>query len=115
MILHIADHLRVSDVQDKFSLCFPGLQILFYDNMTTMKKYPQKGVGGMELLENIRNEHEHGELEIKSWFTAGLVETRFWKEFGLLVAIFKWKAGKWQRLSFNEVLAPTLKTRCWSV
>ena len=119
MMLHIDDHLTVSEVQDRFEECFPGLKIEFYSTphhpgMTTDDKYlilPECRIG------DIRKIHNRGELVIMSWYPVERVEREFRKKFGLNVQIFRavkdaWvQTGESDKLSLSEQRRLSLKMK----
>ena len=97
MLVHIHDNLMLSDLQERFSKCFPSLKIEFYDNPNSLKGSskqhtwisPSKNVG------QVRRNHSEGALEIKSWYTVGRVEKEFSDKFGLNVQVFREENGGW--------------------
>ena len=97
MIIHVHDNLKLSDIQERFSKCFPSLKIEFYNKRHTLKKSssenfqinPSKHVG------EIRHNHSAIEMELKSWFTVARVEKDFREKFGLNVQVFRRENGAW--------------------
>ena len=97
MIIHIHDNVLVSDLQERFSKCFPSLKIEFYTKphssaKPSNEKYridPQNRVG------NVRHNSNEGNLEIKSWYTVQKVEEDFREKFGMNVQIFRKENGEW--------------------
>ena len=97
MIIHIHDNLLISDLQERFSKCFPSLKIEFYTKPHSPKCRsneeflinPENRVG------NIRVNQNEGNLEIKSWYTVSRVEKDFRDKFGLNVQIFRKENGEW--------------------
>lgn len=97
MIIHIQDSLALSDIQDRFSKCFPLLKIEFYNKPHCLKKpseedcriNPEKNVG------QARHHHHQGELALKSWYTVARVEKEFAEKFGLNVQVFRKENGQW--------------------
>lgn len=109
MILFIEDYKTIEDIQDKFSLFFPFLKIEFY-------KHPHHWYESSEakeclppymLIGDIRKHHQHGELEIFSWFKTGDIEQEFHKKFNLNVQVFRQHGNYWVQTSGTDKL--TLK------
>jgi len=106
MILRIDDNKSISDLQEKFELCFPGLKIEFYRKPhnwyeATSSKYLHPNES---LIGDIRKVHDRGELEIKSWFKTGKVEQDFKEGFGLYVQVFRYKNNKWVQTTLCDNL-----------
>jgi len=112
MLLEIDDDKTVQDLQERFAECFPGLKIEFYEkphhwgdgNLIQLLIGPSANIG------EIRNLHENGLLDIKSWDKAGEVETNFRKNFGLNVQVYYLKSQHWQQTTEKDDL--TLKQLC---
>lgn len=110
MLIEIDDSKTVSDIQDRFSLCFPFLKIEFYhkphrweeSSLTANRVDPSTVIG------EIRKKHHPGILEIKSWYKTGDVEHLFKKLFGLNAQIFRLQDGHWKQSTQSDNL--TLKT-----
>jgi len=97
MILRIYNNLKISEVQERFSLCFPSLKIEFYSK----SHHPQAGnnekdrISSEKKLGDIRKKRNEGIMEIKSWETVEETEQRFRNLFGLNVQIFRKENGNW--------------------
>lgn len=99
MLLPIDDERCVSELQERFNDSFPWLKIEFYNHCHHWKK-PLSGserIDPRKMIGDIRPNHEHGILEIKSWYQTGRVEQDFKHLFGLNVQIFKLEKGKWKQ------------------
>lgn len=97
MILEIDDSKTISDLQEKFNLCYPNLKIEFYKkrhHWEDLSPENEKWDPGT-LIGSIRKEHEPGFLEIKSWNKVGEIEKSFFEKFGLNVQIFFKSGKKW--------------------
>lgn len=98
MLLHINDSVSIGDLQDKFSRCYPNLQLVF-----CKKKHRWEGTcPESEMLTDerlkigsIRKEHKQGLLELKSWFKVGEVEKAFHEQFDLNVQICFRSGNRW--------------------
>jgi hypothetical protein len=109
MILPIDDNMTIGDLQDRFNECFPHLKIEFYSHAHHWKEssIPSEVIDPSKKIGEIRKNHEHGNLEIKSWYQTGRVEQDFKKIFGLNVQIFRNEKGKWHQTVSSDKL--TLK------
>ena len=116
MIIHVHDNLKLSDIQERFSKCFPSLKIEFYNKRHTLKKSssenfqinPSKHVG------EIRHNHSAIEMELKSWFTVARVEKDFREKFGLNVQVFRREMGHGCKLVIQTSLH-CMNNRKWQV
>lgn len=97
MIIEINDMKTVGDIQDKFNEFFPFLKIEFYGEAHHWYEgSPQKnGFPYGTSIGKIRKQHEHGELEIHSWYKTGDLEQAFRKKFGLNVQVFRLQGNTW--------------------
>ena len=97
MIMHINDRLTVGELQERFSKCFPSLKIEFYRNAHTFRGNSSLHdlIDPIETIGSIRKTHEHGILELKSWYQTGRVESEFRERFGLNVQIYRKRKGGW--------------------
>ena len=97
MIVTIHDNLLISDLQEKFSNCFPWLRIEFYHRPQSVKKSPEEQfrVDSGKTIGEVRHGHYEGELVIKSWYTLGKVVKDFKEKFGLNVRFFQKENSKW--------------------
>jgi hypothetical protein len=104
MILYIDDYKSVSDLQEKFTECFPCLKIEFYDKWHHYQKpsSPKHLISAHKMIGDIRTKHEHGDLSIKSWSTVGNVERDFKHKFGLNVQIFRKDHNNWIQTSARD-------------
>lgn len=97
MQLYIHDNLRLSDLQEKFNLCFPTLKIEF----CTKKHQWEEVCPENELLPGdlfigaVRKMHNHGTLELKSWDKVGEAEKAFQTRFGLNAQVFYRNGNRW--------------------
>ena len=105
MLLVIDDQLTVGEVEDRFTECFPYLQIRFYYN--SRKRYAPED-HRFELpesmrLRDVRDKHTNQVMEIKSWYTIASVEKQMREKFGLNAQIFRVsKSGKTVPLILTE-------------
>jgi hypothetical protein len=120
MILKIFNNMTISEVQNRFSLCFPTLKIEFYfkahhPQSASSEKHlisPEKRIG------DIRQNRKEGTMEIKSWDTVEKTELRFHKLFGLNVQIFRKENGSWiqttrtDKFTLYEQNQLSLKAEC---
>lgn len=104
MILHIDDSMTVSDVQDKFSRCFPNLKIEFYAKQHHFKE----GSSDVQRLDSsialsiIRKNHTPENLAIISSDRAGDIERKFMKVFGLNIQVFRKENGSWKQTGNSD-------------
>jgi hypothetical protein len=108
MIIQIHDSLPVSQVQERFSKCFPFLKIEFYTRPLGPGEASSENylIHHSRKIGEIRDEANEGCLEIKSWFTAGHVEKDFRDLFGLNVQVFRKENDDWIQ---------TTRTDCYSL
>jgi len=101
MIIHIYDTLTVSDVQERFSKCFPLLKIEFYSKHFSLHEMPgdHYKIDPAIKLGQVRRHHNQGELELKSWYTVNRTEKDFRERFGLNVKVFRSENGGWVHTS----------------
>jgi len=106
MILLITDNITIADLQEKFTECFPKLKIEFYSHPHHWKESSVRGelIDSKKRIGEIRKEHKHGVLEIKSWYQTGRVEQDFKKLFGLNAQIFRKENGKWRQTIASDDL-----------
>jgi hypothetical protein len=104
MILQIHDNLQVSDVQERFSKCFPYLKIEFYTRAHHIgDETPEKFmVDRNKRIGEIRRNKNAGCLEIKSWFTVSRIEKDFKELFGLNVQVFRSENDEWVQTSKTD-------------
>ena len=97
MIIHIDDRYKVADLQDRFSECFPFLKIEFYRSSHKWKQHSVLSdlIQPTETIGSVRNNHEQGILEIKSWYQTGRVEKDFKEKFGLNIQIYRKRNNGW--------------------
>jgi len=109
MILYIDDTRRISDLQEKFSECFPNLKIEFYAHPHHWKEASLQidAVDPSKKIGEVRKNHEHGGLEIKSWYQAGKVEQDLKNLFGLNAQIFRNENGQWRQTVSSDNLTLT--------
>jgi hypothetical protein len=106
MLLTIYDNATIADLQDKFNECFPGLKIEFFSNPHHWKQasVEEEVIDPKVRIGDVRNKHDHGILEIKSWYQTGRVEQDFKRLFGLNVQIFRRENGKWRETVASDKL-----------
>ena len=111
MLIEIDDAKTISDIQDRFSLCFPFLKIEFYDKPHRWQESSSPGnqLDPSMFIGEIRKNHHPGILEIKSWYKTGEVERLFKKIFGLNAQIFRLENNRWKQSTKSDDL--TLKTQ----
>src|SRR5215218_2887729 len=102
MFLQIDDSLSLEEVQERFSDCYPFLRLRFYS--VAHKRFQPTDeaftIDGKKKVGHVRQVHNNGALEIKSWFTVALVEKELKEEFGLNAQIFRCNPkGKWIQTS----------------
>ena len=107
MLLQIDDRLKLEELQERFHECFPFLHIVFYAK--AHKRFEPSDeefrLNEKMLVADVRNVHENGELEIKSWFTVSKVERDLKKKFGLNAQIFRTnKKGRWIQTVQSDAL-----------
>ena len=107
MFLHIEDRMSIEEVQDRFSECFPFLKVEFYSNphrkfQPSAKSHQQDK---KKRIRDIRQKHDDGVLEIKSWHTVASVEKRLKEYFDLNVQVFCRDAnGAWIQTTSSDCL-----------
>lgn len=96
MQLLIHDNLQLEEVQERFSDCFPGLKIEFYEESGS-KRLPAVEIVAdpYTYIGDIRRQHQSGIFEIKSWQTVDTVEKEFLASYGLVVQIFHRENKGW--------------------
>jgi hypothetical protein len=106
MILSIDDNITIADLQEKFNECFPHLKIEFYLHPHHLKEssFPNEVIDPSKKIGEVRKKHEHGFLEIKSWYQTGKVEQDFKKLYGLNIQIFRNEKGKWHHTISSDKL-----------
>lgn len=109
MIISIDDNRTIGDLQEKFNESFPLLKIEFYTRPHHWKasSLQTELINPSEKIGTVRKRHEHGFLEIKSWYQTGRVEQDFKRLFGLNVQIFRREKDKWHQTVSSDHL--TLK------
>ena len=97
MILEIDDTKTTTDVQDRFSLCYPSLKLAFCRRRHGWEKVCRESdiIYDTVLLAQIRKVHEPGTIEVKSWSKVGAVEKEFRNKFGLNVQILYKSGDTW--------------------
>ena len=105
MQLLIHDNLQLADVQDRFSDCFPGLKIEFFEDSRS-KRLPASDdiISSDTYIGEIRKQHYSGIFEIKSWNTVDKIEKGFQDMFGLNVQIFHRDNSTWVLTNNNRTL-----------
>lgn len=92
MYLQIHDNMRIEELQERFSICFPQLWIEFFFRSHKKGKPSDSKhkVKPDKLLGDIRTNHTNGALEIKSWYTVAKVEQELKDNFGLNAQVYRW-------------------------
>jgi len=111
VIIEIDDIKTVGDMQDRFSLCFPGLKLELCRATHRWEEFSLERdfFPGSFHIGVIRKNHDSGSIEIKSWDKVGEVEKKFDKLFGLNVQICyqagqHWiQTGKSDNLTIGEL------------
>ena len=111
MILYIDDHKTISDLQEKFSECFPSLKIEFYSKRHHYNESSSSEhlISPGEIIGDIRTKHDHGDMTIKSWYSAEIIERDFNEKFGLNPKIFRKENNTWIHVSPTDHLVPKEK------
>jgi len=97
MLLEIDDTKTISDLQDRFSLCFPNLKIELCRKKHNWEEY----CAASEIypahmpIGKIRKIHQPGVLDIKSTYKVGEVEKALQETFGLNAQIYFRSGDKW--------------------
>lgn len=97
MILEIDDTKTIGDLQDRFSLCYPLLKLEFCKGKHGWEKIcPEHEIIREDAaISDIRNIHNPGVIEMKSWNKIGEIEKQFHAQFGLNVQICYRSGGRW--------------------
>lgn len=111
MIIHIADHLTISDIQRAFSGRFPFLKLEFFskphqNGKGSEKKYMRAQDSS---LKDLRRIHSNGDLLINEEMTVGALENLFQENFGLYVQVFRRSGRLWLETTATD--SWTLKTQ----
>ena len=106
MILHIHDNLKVADIQERFSECFPMLKIEFYTKANLYKEMSDRKdlVNPDTLIGDLRQNFEQGELALKSWDKTSHVEQLLETQFGLHAQICRKEGNRWVQTSKTDNL-----------
>ena len=112
MLIEIDDAKTVSDLQDRFSLCFPFLKIEFYckSHQWEESSSAKNLIDPSTFIGEIRKNHHPGILEIKSWYRTGEVEQAFKKLFGLNAQIFRLEGNHWKQSTESDNLTLGMQT-----
>jgi hypothetical protein len=104
MLIHVHNNLVISEMQERFTKCFPNLKIEFYSKPHHFKELTPEIylIGPNQKIGDIKVGFEQGELEIKSWYKAIHVEKAFKDGFGLNAQIFRNANGKWIQTSETD-------------
>jgi hypothetical protein len=104
MIIYIHDNRLLSDLQERFSKCFPSLKIEFYSKQHSLKNATNDSyrINPERTIGEIRKNHNEGEFVIKSWNTVEKVEKDFRDKFGLNVQIFRNENAGWVQTSKTD-------------
>jgi hypothetical protein len=111
MILEIDDNKTVGDLQERFSMCFPGLKLEVCTHKHGWEDFcPEKEFLPVHFhVGTVRKTHDPGRIEIKSWNKVGEVEKDLYKLFGLNAQICyrageRWiQSGKSDNLTIGEL------------
>ena len=117
MILYIDDTRRIIDLQEKFNECFPHLKIEFYARPHHWKEssLQQELIDPSKKIGEIRKNHVHGTLEVRSSYQTGRIEQDFKKIYGLNVQIFRRENGKWHQTASSDKLTLAEQQRIASI
>jgi hypothetical protein len=97
MTLEIDDTKTITEIQDKFSMCFPLLKIDFCAKKHGWQEIcPESQIIHEDMpLSLLRKNHNPGTIEVKSWQKVGEVEKEFYNKFGLSVQISYKSGDRW--------------------
>jgi hypothetical protein len=97
MILEIDDSKTTSELQDRFSLCYPLLKLQFCAKKHKWEQLcPQNEIIQDDIqVGMIRRIHDPGTIEVKTWETIGKIENEFYSKFGLSVQICYKSGDHW--------------------
>lgn len=107
MFLHIHDQLILSEVQERFTECFPSLKLEFYSEQHKRFEPTEKAfhLNNRLRVGDVRSNHQNGALEIKSWYTVARVEKELSESYGLNAQVFRCnKDGRWVQTSLSDSL-----------
>ena len=106
MTLQIDDSKTIRDLQERFSLSFPGFRIELCNKPHHWEELCEEGhfLSSMRSLGSVRKNHHPGVLEIRSSQKIGEIEERFRNLFGLNVQIFFKSNGKWIQTVISDNL-----------
>ena len=95
MLLEIDDTKTISELQDRFSLCYPLLKLEFCNKNHGWEEIcPERQLIHDDIqIGSIRKIHDPGVIEMKSWDKVGRIEKEFHVRFGLNVQIC-YRSGK---------------------
>jgi hypothetical protein len=111
MLLEVDDTKKISDLQEKFTLCFPSLKLEVcrekhgWGEICAESQYLTANIS----IASIRKVHEPGTIEIKSWSKVGEVEKEFYQKFGISIQICyrfgeRWiQSGKSDNLTIDSL------------
>jgi hypothetical protein len=97
MHIHIHDKTKLKEIQDAFSTYYPYLRLRFYKQPHKhFEISSEKGRLSEELtIEEIKNTHLDGVLDIMPTQRVDEVEDMFLEQFGLAVQILKKEKSEW--------------------
>jgi hypothetical protein len=103
MILHINDTIKLSEIQEHFTKCFPALCINFYkkrirNNATT----PGDLIDPNTFVAEVRTLHYNGDLQIFSFNSVSYVEKEFRQKFGLYIKIMRKELSGWEETTNTD-------------
>ena len=106
MFLQVEDNMTIDELQDRFAQCFPQLRIEFYSKphkrfAPSDRRYQ---LNKSDRIGNIRQNHNKGSLEIKSWQTVAKVEKELKDVYGLNAQIFRYDDGKPVQTTLSDEL-----------
>ena len=103
MILKMTPYRQISDLQDKFSECFPGLRIEFFKGFRARRD--NAPADSKLLVSELLKKNQSGEIRIPSTATANWVMQEFKSSFGLVIQLYKQIGGKWAAMNKADVLS----------
>lgn len=104
MILKIDNTKKISVIQQEFNIMFPYLKLEFFKHSHGLHQgNPKKDMLSSNLaLNQFRNKHLNGKLEIKENMKVSDLENAFQTLFGISVQVFRKSAGIWIETSFTD-------------
>ena len=106
MLIEIADHKTIEDLQQKFSDCFSMLKLEFYEQPHQRYEVPEENqpLSQYSQLDLIRKNHTHGFLAFFSHTKTSSFESELREKYGLHVQVLRKQFGKWQQTTGTDQL-----------